>query len=307
MMFRSKLIIFVVSMLMANEEVFSENIVALRSDATTTGIRGAATLHSRDDEHDSVTTTTTDNLLGINSGDCDNDLTFLWQEEEGKNCTWAVQEKNCHDPVPNTWSVVKLGGNKQVQFFCPRYCDEKCLIQDHLTWEATAAARQQRGDCENQEGFLFKGLEGKDCASWASQGKNCRKRVPKTGKSVTFFCPQECKAKCSVTTETVVPIIEAPIGLAGDQELQSVPVTVRGECDDDPTFLWNDEEGKDCAWASKEQNCDEQVPTTWTPVGVTGGNNKQVQFFCPQNCVEKCIHSRERGRHDKGRSTSSFM
>jgi len=306
MMFRSKLIIFVVSMLMANEEVFSENIVALRSDAATTGIRGAATFHSRNDEHDSTTTTTTtDNLLGINSGDCDNDLTFLWQEEEGKNCTWAVQEKNCHDPVPNTWSVVKLGGNKQVHFFCPRYCNEKCLLQDHLTWEATAAARQQRGDCENQEGFLFKGIEGKDCASWASQGKNCRKRVPKTGKSVTFFCPQECKAKCSVT-ETVVPIIEASIGLAEDQELQSVPVTVRGECDDDPMFLWNDEEGKDCAWASKEQNCNEQVPNTWTPVGVTGGNT-QVKFFCPQNCEEKCIHSRERGRHDKGRSSSSFM
>jgi len=298
MMFSSKLIIFVVSLLMSNNEVFSENIVALRSDATTGGIRGTTT--HRNDDH----STTTDNLLGINSGDCDNDLNFLWKEEEGKNCTWAVKEKNCQDQVPNTWSVVKLGGNKKVHFFCPRYCEEKCIIQDQLTWEATAAARTQRGNCENQEGFLFKGLEGKDCASWASQGKNCRKRVPNTGKAVTFFCPQQCKAKC--VTETVdLPIEAASIVIAEDRELQSVPVHVHGECEDDSTFLWNDEEGKDCAWASKEQNCDEQVPNTWAVM--EKGGNKQVKFFCPQNCEEKCIHSRERGRHDKGQSTSSFM
>merc|ERR1712238_617695 len=53
-----------------------------------------------------------------------------------------------------------------------------------------------RSDCHNQEDFLYKHIAGKNCASWAPEKKHCRDRVTGTGKSVAYFCPQQCKKKC---------------------------------------------------------------------------------------------------------------
>ena len=61
----------------------------------------------------------------------------------------------------------------------------------------------------------------------------------------------------------------------------NAPSASRGECANDPDFLYKNKEGKDCAWAlEKPKNCNKRQPDS-------GG--KQVKFFCPKQCKEKCL------------------
>eukprot|EP00751_Fragilariopsis_kerguelensis_P011739 CAMPEP_0170775334 /NCGR_PEP_ID=MMETSP0733-20121128/10526_1 /TAXON_ID=186038 /ORGANISM="Fragilariopsis kerguelensis, Strain L26-C5" /LENGTH=483 /DNA_ID=CAMNT_0011118131 /DNA_START=201 /DNA_END=1652 /DNA_ORIENTATION=- len=54
----------------------------------------------------------------------------------------------------------------------------------------------ERGHCEDEAHFLFKGEPGKDCLSWAPNKRNCHRRVPDTGLPVMHFCPSVCKDEC---------------------------------------------------------------------------------------------------------------
>jgi len=125
-----------------------------------------------------------------------------------------------------------------------------------------------RGECENEPGFLYEGLPGHDCDTWVPQNPTnyCRKLTPgwnADSKRVKFFCPIQCKAECAAPTN-------AP---------------TRGECENEPGFLYEDLPGHDCdTWVPQNptNNCRKLTPG-WN------ADSKRVKFFCPKQCKEKCF------------------
>jgi hypothetical protein len=226
------------------------------------------TFHSDATVHDAIINdgnlpeVTTEINQRILKSDCENDPDFLYRDQEGKDCLWASGGKGrnrCQKKQPGT-------GGKKVFFFCPATCKDRCS-PDAPTESPVVA----RGECENDPTFLYSDQEGKDC-SWASTGKGrkrCQKKQPGSGnpgKQVLFFCPATCKDRCSTDAPTESPVVP------------------RGECENDPNFLYRDQEGKDCSWASAGEGrnrCRKKQPGS-------GNRGKQVLFFCPENCKEKC-------------------
>jgi len=134
----------------------------------------------------------------------------------------------------------------------------------------------ERGKCENDPDFLYKGEPGKDCDSWVPlKGGNCRKNQNdldgnQTGKKVKFYCPQQCKSQCAT----------------GDDDDDDDDDKPRGKCENDPDFLFKGEPGKDCdSWVPlKGGNCRKNQKDS-------DGNRtgKTVKFYCPQQCKSKCV------------------
>jgi hypothetical protein len=145
------------------------------------------------------------------------------------------------------------------------------IINDGNLPEVTTEINQRilKSDCQNDPDFLYRDQKGKDCL-WASGGKGrnrCKKKQPGAGgKKVFFFCPATCKDRCSPDAPTESPVV------------------ARGECENDPNFLYKDQEGKDCSWASAgkgRKRCKKKQPGSGNP-------GKRVLFFCPENCRGKC-------------------
>mmetsp|Transcript_39172 Transcript_39172/g.43729 ORF Transcript_39172/g.43729 Transcript_39172/m.43729 type:complete len:187 (+) Transcript_39172:136-696(+) len=115
--------------------------------------------------------------------------------------------------------------------------------------------------CENDPDFLYMGEPDKDCSWVPSRDDNCRKSQEidgkQTGKQVKFYCPQQCKSKCAPK---------------------------RGECENDPDFLYMGEPDKDCSWVpSRDDNCRKSQEIDGKQTG------KQVKFYCPLQCKSKCM------------------
>ena len=101
-----------------------------------------------------------------------------------------------------------------------------------------------RSECDNHKEF--------DCAKKASKKKKCKENVPKTDKTVKFFCPENCKSKCSMDTSTDLPMKTPtePTNL-----LTQAPTNpICGECENHKEF--------DCTKkASKKKKCKEMYQT----------------------------------------------
>jgi len=184
--------------------------------------------------------------------ECVNDPDFLYKGVPGQDCdSWVLEggsDSNCRKVQEDS------DGNqtgKEVKFYCPQQCKSKCA--------------PKRGKCENDPDFLYKGVPGQDCESWALlKPDSCRKDQKdadgkQTGKQVKFYCPQQCKSKCAPK---------------------------RGECENDPDFLYKGVPGQDCdTWALlKPDSCrKDQKDADGKQTG------KQVKFYCPLQCKSKCM------------------
>mmetsp|Transcript_11021 Transcript_11021/g.12429 ORF Transcript_11021/g.12429 Transcript_11021/m.12429 type:complete len:145 (-) Transcript_11021:116-550(-) len=107
---------------------------------------------------------------------------------------------NDHNMVVNIAAPVGVGDNE--------YNDHMLVGVDEINntvipHQNDHRGLEERGACENDPDFRYKGKADKDC-EWALEGSNCRKSQEdadgnQTGEQVKFYCPQQCKSKCMET------------------------------------------------------------------------------------------------------------
>jgi hypothetical protein len=116
---------------------------------------------------------------------CENLDKYKFQGKRGKDCDTYVADdlSRCFDKDKK--NKVK-GKAKQVSFFCPEQCNDKC---------------NPRGRCENSCRVFFEGNPAFNCNTYVAKkpNKRCGKMDVPSGKKLEFYCPATCKSNCKNT------------------------------------------------------------------------------------------------------------
>jgi len=153
----------------------------------------------------------------LSSGETSAATYTKWQDDRCRALDNLVECDDKHQ----TAAVCSIGGEKGC---CPsditgnvimtHWDDgaEPCRLSPTAvpTASPTPAPTLERGECEDDANYLYKGYEGRNCSVWvAEQGNNCLKIDPVTDKKVQFFCPSKCKDKCKDKPTEMAVLITA--------------------------------------------------------------------------------------------------
>jgi len=136
---------------------------------------------------------------------CADDDDFKWKNKKKFTCKWVAKKKTA-----KRCTLIHPPSGKPISFHCPATCEIPDCFSPEPTNSPTVSPTFQpstRSQCDDREGFLYKGKPKKDC-SWAfrAPNKRCKLSFIDSGfkMKVKDVCPSVCDLRCKCTNSKQV-------------------------------------------------------------------------------------------------------